>query len=280
MSSLKKFGIDKIWVVTGAASGIGLEMTRSIAKAGAVVWALDFNLERLNVLEVEAKKEGWDVFAKQLDVTDRTEVQKTINQIKAANKRIDVWINNAGIQRIGAFSSSQIDDFNLVMQVNLFSVIDICQQLIPMMEDQGNGVILNMASVAGHVPAPFMASYVTSKHAVVGFSKALQAEFEMTKSPLRMAFASPGFVDTAIIAKGKQKGFPEWLNWMLTDAKKCAQEILTSLAKGQNEIHPTLTGTLMRAAYGVMPKSTVKSSKVLLTKGFKDLLLNRFQVPR
>lgn len=271
---------DKIWVITGAGSGIGLEMVRIVAKHHGIVWALDRDVAALKALEGEARKNSWDVFTREVDVTDNSVVDAAIGEIRKTSKRIDVWVNNAGIQKVGPFRTMLPEEFNLVLNVNFLAVIAISRRLTEVMEDQGGGVILNMASTAGHVPSPFMTAYVAAKHGVVGFTKALQAELEMLKSPVRAAFASPGFVNTSIIARGKDQGFPEWLSWMLTDAASCAKEIITDLSHGKNEIYPTLSGSMMRAAYAVAPKMTVKGSKVLLTKGIKDLIFNRYQVPR
>lgn len=280
MASFHKFAIDKVWVITGAGHGIGLEMARAVAETRAIVWAIDRDAAALALLRAEADQRGWDLFVLTGDVTNAQQMASHLAAIVARCSRIDVWINNAGVQQIGAFSAMTPEMFDQVMDVNLLSTIRLSRQLVKIMEHQGFGILLNMASVAGHVPAPFMTAYVAAKHGVVGFTRALQAEFHLQKSPLRAAFASPGFVDTAIIEKGREQGFPEWLAWMLTDAKSCAKQILNALAKGQNEIQPTLSGAMMRAAYAVAPQTTVQGSRVLLTRGFKDFIANRYQLPR
>lgn len=277
---LETFISRKIWVVTGAAHGIGLELVRLVASHHGIVWAIDLDHIGLEQLEHEARQKNWDVFTVKGDVTNAGNMDGLIQMIREKSRRIDVWINNAGIQKVGPFDEISERDFDLVMDVNMLSVIRLTRKITKIMSEQGSGIVLNMASVAGHVPSPFMTSYVTAKHGVVGFTRALQAEFEMLKSPIRAAFASPGFVDTAIIERGGDKGFPEWLSWMLTDAKTCAKEIILDLARGDNEIKPTMSGAMMRMAYTLMPKTTVRSSKMLLSKGFKDFLLNRYQVPR
>jgi short-subunit dehydrogenase len=136
-----------------------------------------------------------------------------------------------------------------------------------------------MASVAGHVPAPFMTAYVASKHAVVGFSRSLRAELGLLKSPVRCAMASPGFVDTPIIEKGAHAGFPQWLSWLLSKPENCALEILDDLASGKDEIEPTVNGRAMSAAFKLLPKMTVKSSRILLTRSLSDLFFNRYNIP-
>ncbi|MCX6124975.1 MAG: SDR family NAD(P)-dependent oxidoreductase [Proteobacteria bacterium] len=280
MPSLKKFAADKIWVVTGAGGGIGLEMVRLIARQYGVVWAIDRDGQALEALTQESLREGWDIYTECLDVVDQLAVEHVVAKIVKTSKRIDVWINNAGVQRVGSFLGMSIHDFDLVVNVNFLSVVRITRTVLGLMQHQGSGHILNLGSVAGHVPSPFMSAYVAAKHAVVGFSKSLQAELVMMMSPVRVSFASPGFVNTPILDRGGAQGFPEWLSWMVSESSTCAAEILTKLAKGESEIYPTFSGRLMRKAYAVAPKSTVKSSKMLLTKGFGNFLLNRFQVPR
>ena len=280
MSGLKKFASDKIWVVTGAGGGIGLEMVRLIAQQHGVVWAIDRDGPALEALSQESLREGWDIYTQCLDVVDQLAIEQTVAKILKTSKRIDVWINNAGVQRVGSFLGMSSQDFDLVMNVNFLSVVRITRTVLGLMQHQGSGLILNLGSVAGHVPSPFMSAYVAAKHAVVGFSKSLQAELVMMMSPVRVSFASPGFVNTPILDRGGAKGFPNWLSWMVSEPTACAAEILTKLAKGDGEIYPTLSGRLMRTAYALAPKSTVKSSKILLTKGFGSFLLNRFQAPQ
>lgn len=280
MTNLRKFASNKVWVVTGAAHGIGRELSKLIAAHHGIVWAIDLDMDALETLRKDAAREGQDIFPVQGDVTNAEMMTQIIQSIRAQSKRIDVWINNAGVQRVGAFEDMSESEFDLVLNINMLSVIRLTRQITKLMTGQGSGVVLNMASVAGHVPSPFMTAYVAAKHGVVGFTRSLQAEFELLRSPIRAAFASPGFVDTAIIERGADRGFPEWLSWMLSDPASCAREILIALARGDNEIKPTMSGQVMRMAYSIMPRTTVRSSKVLLTKGMKDALLGRYQVPR
>jgi short-subunit dehydrogenase len=280
MKRLRKFAVDKTWVVTGAAAGIGREFVRHLMDCGAVVWALDVDKEKLEELTVESKRKGRSLFTVEVDVTDMDAVRKVIDKIIDQSRRIDVWINNAGIQKVGAFTEQSSEQFNAVMRVNFNALVDVSRDLIKVMESQGEGVILNMASVAGHVPAPFLTAYVAAKHAVVGFTRALRSELELLKSPVRCMLASPGFVDTAIIERGSFSGFPEWLSWMLDDPSRCAREILVELAAGNHEIVPTRNGRAMSLAFKFLPELTVKSSRLLLTRSITDAILNRYHIPR
>jgi short-subunit dehydrogenase len=275
-----KFYRNKVWVITGAGSGIGLEMCKFIAAQDGIVCAIDIDLAALDRLKLESQRDGWDLLAIEGNVCNVEQMNQAIQSIKSKFGRVDGWINNAGIQRIGAFSETSKESFAQVFDVNCTSLIHLTGQLVSLMEHQGHGSILNMASVAGHVPAPFMTAYVASKHAVVGFTKALNAELLLLKSPVMLAFASPGFVKTPIVKAGMQEGFPDWLAWMLSKPEDCAASILKKLARGDREIYPTWSGRAMRWSYGIAPDSTVGSSRALLADSFKDFLLARFRVPR
>jgi short-subunit dehydrogenase len=278
--TLSHFIAPRTWVVTGAASGLGLEMTKIIASNRGRVWALDVYQKGLEDLAALSKKSGWDVETRVLDITDTEAVKRTLKEIKEQSGVLSVWINNAGIQKIGSFSGQTELEFDSVMEINFNAVVRACREVLQVMNHQGDGVILNIASIAGQVPAPFMTAYVASKHAILGFSRSLRAELSLLKSPLRCAVASPGFVNTSIIAKGQESGFPNWLDWMLSSPEACALEILSGLAEGQDEIVPTLNGKLMRRAFKWAPEFTVKSSRLLLSKSLKDVMLNRYQIPR
>jgi short-subunit dehydrogenase len=280
MSKFSNFAGHRVWVITGAASGIGLEMVRALIECRAIVWALDMDEAALKTLSTEAAQGGHDVFTRVVDVTDHMRVLEIISEIVKNSRRIDVWINNAGIQKIGPFSTQSPELFNQIMRVNYDSVVNISRAMIQQMDHQGGGVILNMASVAGHVPCPFMTAYVASKHAVIGFSRALRAELFLLKSPVRCAVASPGFVNTGIIERGRESGFPEWLSWLLANPRDCARETLAELADGNDDIEPTLGGRAMTTAFRWVPVMTVKSSRVLLTRGLRDIFLNRYHVPK
>ncbi len=280
MTKLSHFAANRVWVVTGAASGLGLEMTRELLRCQAVVWALDQDQQGLIALSEDAARSGQDLFFRTVNVCDRDAMNAVMDEILAQSKKIHVWINNAGIQKIGAFSEQPSEIFDKVMSVNFAAAVHATRDVLRRMNEQGEGVILNLASVAAHVPAPFMSAYVASKHAVLGFSRALRAELKLLKSPIRCAVASPGFVNTQMIDRGHVSGFPEWLSWMLANPRNCAVEILKSLASGNDEITPTLNGRAMTAAFRLMPDVTVKSSRVLLTRGLKDLLLNRYHIPQ
>ncbi len=266
-------------VVTGAAAGIGRALVKELAANGAQPLACDIDEVGLASVKQECAQSGYGIRTARLDVTDRDAISALAAEVVAQRECIDVWINNAGIARNGRFLSVSPADCDLALAVNFRAVIDGSRAALIHMSQRGRGLIINMASVAGHVPAPYMTSYVATKHAVVGFTRALQAELEMDASPVKTMLVSPGFVETKIIEKGAELGFPEWLSFMLSTPEGVAKAVIEGIRRDRREISPTMSGKMMLSMHRLAPRSTVRSSKLLLTRSFKDLMLNRFRIP-
>jgi short-subunit dehydrogenase len=268
----------KTVAITGAASGIGFALARKFSFERARVALIDFNEDALHEAESRLKREGFDPTPFLCDITDDEALRGTINGIVDTFGRIDLFVNNAGIAVNSRFENITTESFDKTFNVNVRATVQACRFVLPIMKTQGFGTILNMASVAGHIASPYMTAYVAAKHAIVGFSRSLRAELAMDDSIIKVAISSPGFVDTGIISKGKEMGFPEWLSFMLETPEAVAERTVKALKRGDIEIHPTRNGKLMIAAHKYFPKTTIKSSRVLLTRSLKDLLLNRYTI--
>jgi short-subunit dehydrogenase len=265
----------KIVVITGAARGIGLETALLLAKNHARIFAIDIDPVGLNDLEDAFSRFGYSIKTFAGSVTDHEFMRSVREKVLAETKYIDIWINNAGVAQIKSFLQSSADEFQRVIDINFHSVVAGTRLALEVMENRGFGLIVNVGSVAGYLPAPLMSSYNASKFAVVGFTKSIQAELNYTSSPVKMMLVSPGFVDTQIVAKGQEQGFPDWLGFMLSTAKDVARDIVVGIKRGKTEISPTLNGKLMRKMYSVFPDATVRSSRILLSKNLKDFLTNK-----
>ncbi len=265
----------RIVLITGAAAGIGRHLALCFAGAQATVIAVDIDQTALDALVDEAAKFGLDVAGERCDVTELGALKAVRDRALHERKRIDIWVNNAGVAGTGAFADVSAEQFDRVLDINLKALVYGTRLALEAMEAQGMGRIVNMASVAGHLPAPYMTAYNASKFGVVGFSRALQAELRLRDSPVSITLVSPGFVDTDIIGRGTETGFPEWLSFLLAKPENVAKEIVAAVEAGKDEIFPTLNGKLMRGMYKIMPNTTVRSAKVLLAKSWKDVFLNR-----
>lgn len=273
------FFSSKVVVVTGAAGGIGSSLVKQFLDVGATVWGLDLNKEALDALADTHKKYGKNFFSKAVDVTSEAELRAAREEILQQSKDIHIWINNAGISGLGDFQSSTQSAFERVIQINLNAVVSGTRLALERMEHVGFGMIVNIASVAGHVAAPYLTAYCASKHAVVGFTRSLREELSLKQSPVKLFLVSPGFVDTKIIEKGKDYGYPEWLDFLLATPDKVASEIVKALAKGKLEIIPTINGKVIFGVSRFLPNFTANTSRILLSKSLTDLLLLRKNPP-
>ncbi len=226
-------------VLTGAAQGIGRSLAFQFADRGARVCALDRDEVGLKALAQTAKERSREIDTVTIDVTDFASLQKIAEKIHAKSP-IDYWVNNAGVAKVVSFEETTPDEFDRILRVNLGAVVTATRIALTLMEKTGTGNIINMASVAGHVPCPFLTSYCTAKFAVVGFTAALREELRLKDSPVRLFMVSPGFVDTGMIEKGKL--FPEWLSWMLSTPESVAEEVIHGIERGSWRFFPRSTG--------------------------------------
>ncbi len=263
-------------VVTGAAGNLGRQLILDLGKRGVRVAAWDLNRPALEALTLECSKLGYEVQPFEVDITHYEAVSQAARASNAALGGIDLWFNYAGFTKIAEFARSTPEDLNRVVDVNLKGILWGTHAALEIMAPRGTGRIINMASVAGHIGGPYIASYSATKHAVVGFTRALQTELRLQDSGLQIVLVSPGFVDSQMIALGEQFGFPEWLKWTLASPEAVTQEVLQGLEKNKLEIFPTLNGRMMLRMQKVFPGAVTTSSRVLLTRSLKDLILNRY----
>lgn len=259
----KKSTNQDIAVITGAAAGMGREMVTILLDRGFTVIALDLNFEGLQLLPCTSFKVNVEIASEVSDVA-----QKIVKEIGKPT----LWINNAGITALGAFEDVSPDDFNRVIAVNFQGVVNGTRAALAVMKEPTRGTIVNMASVAGIAPAPFMSAYVASKHAVVGFTRSLRQELELSHSAIQMILVAPGFVKTKIMEAQGGFRFPDFLQFMVSDPETAAREIIDGILKGKPEIHPTPTGKLFINMHRLMPGLLSKSSRLMVAKNWKELL--------
>lgn len=165
---------DKVAIVTGAASGIGLALSERLARGGALVTLVDIQRAPVEKAAEALATEGMSVRPAVVDVTDRAAVNQLVESVVFDFGRLDLLFNNAGIGVGGEARDFTYAEWKEVINVNLFGVIHGVTAAYPFMVRQGYGHIVNVGSVAGLIPLPGEISYVTSKYAVVGLSHTLR----------------------------------------------------------------------------------------------------------
>ena len=159
---------QKVAVVTGTSSGIGLETSLALARSGFRTYATMRNLNKSENIKSVATKENLPIHINQLDVTDDISIKNAVQAIFSEVGRIDVLVNNAGYALNGAFEDLTIDEIKAQFETNLFGVIRTTQAILPIMRKQQFGIIVNMSSGAGRLGYPGGSAYISTKFAVEG----------------------------------------------------------------------------------------------------------------
>ena len=205
---------DKVCIITGGASGIGMGLGEYMAKAGAKLVLTDINQASLESVVETFRKQGYQVNGRVLDVTDAKAVQTVISDVYQEFGRIDILVNNAGIGILGACLDYSLEDWDRLIDINLKGVVYGVHAAYPIMRDQGFGQIVNTASLAGLLPVVGSVPYAATKHAVVGLSKSLRAE--AAPFGIKVNALCPSFVRTNIIKSSRAVNFrPESSEYLI-----------------------------------------------------------------
>lgn len=192
---------DKIVIITGGASGIGRALGNELARRGSYVVLADINESLLLKTLTDIKKSDKKPESVVVDVSKFEEVKKLVDETVSKHGRIDYLFNNAGIVIAGEARDCQYEDWQKVINVNLYGVVNGVVAAYPIMVKQGFGHIVNTASAAGLIPAVGEISYTTSKYGVVGLSNALR--IEGADLGVKVSVVCPGFIDTPILENPK-----------------------------------------------------------------------------
>jgi NAD(P)-dependent dehydrogenase (short-subunit alcohol dehydrogenase family) len=189
---------QKVAVITGCSSGIGLLTAIEFARDGYQVVATMRDLGRSGRLEEAAQKEGVreKLDLRRLDVTEFDSLSGAIDGIVHGHGRIDVLVNNAGFSVAGFGEDLQLSEIRRQFETNFFGNVAMTKAVLPVMRQQKSGHIIQVASVAGLVGTPLLSAYCSSKHALEGFSESLRIETHSLG--IRVVLVEPGAYDTDI----------------------------------------------------------------------------------
>jgi len=200
------FSLDnKTAIVTGGASGIGLAITQAFAKAGATVHILELNEQLAQQVVESIKADGGYAKAHTVDVSDQAQVIDVIGQI-AADKPINILVNNAGVAHVGKADTTAEADFDRIFRINVKGVYNCLFATIPHLKAAGGGVILNMASVASSVGIPDRFAYSMSKGAVLTMTLSVAKDY--LADNIRCNCISPARVHTPFVDGFLAKNYP------------------------------------------------------------------------
>ena len=195
---------ERVAVVTGAASGIGLGIARAFAAAGMKVVLADVREEPLEQAAAELRDGGGQAIAVRTDVTRLDEVEALAAATLAEFGAVHVLCNNAGVGGFARIADTTIDDWRWTLEIDLWGPIHGVKTFLPIIEAQDEGHINSTSSMAGLLAAPRLGAYNVAKHGVVALMATLERELRGEHSPVRTSVLCPGVVNTGFVANSAE----------------------------------------------------------------------------
>lgn len=189
---------NKVAIITGAASGMGYGEAIRFSKEGAKVVVADLNYEGAQKVAEEIKAMGGKAIAVQVNVTKTEDILNCVKVTETAFGPVDILVNNAGVfDKYAKSLDTSLDQWNFLLNINLTSVFEFCNAVLPSMIERKTGAIVNIASVAGIVAGKGGAAYTASKHGAIGYTKHLSAEY--ARYGIKINAICPGTIETPLV---------------------------------------------------------------------------------
>lgn len=187
----------RVALVTGAASGIGLAIAEALARSGATVAVTDLEEERASQAAERIRAAGGQAVSRRCDVTSEEQLREAIDGTASGQGRLDVLVNNAGLQFVAPLEEFPTEKFELLLRVMLIAPFVALKHAFPHMKRQGYGRVVNVASINGLVGFAGKAGYNSAKHGLVGLTKV--AALEGAAHGITVNALCPGYVDTPLV---------------------------------------------------------------------------------
>jgi len=196
---------ERTAIVTGGGSGIGLAISERLAVEGASIAVFDRDTSSADATAAKIVASGGTAVGVTVDVTDRSQIDAGVADVRRRLGRPTILVNNAGLQGFDPFLSISADQWNRILAVNLTGTFDCCQAVVPDMIEAGWGRIVNISSSSAQGGQARMTHYVASKAGVIGFTKALA--LELGPQGITVNTIPPGFIDTPMLRASERQGF-------------------------------------------------------------------------
>lgn len=193
----RKLVNQKVVFITGAASGIGYQVAVEFLKNGAKVVLSDINDEKLKDVTKDLQMKGHDCIGLKVDVTKEQDIKSAIHQTVEKYGRLDVLINNAGLQHVAPIEDFPTEKFEFMINVMQIAPFIAMKHAFPIMKKQGFGRVLNMASINGLIGFAGKAAYNSAKHGLIGLTKV--AALETAENGITVNAICPGYIDTPLV---------------------------------------------------------------------------------
>ena len=244
---------SEVVFITGVSSGIGRAAAENFARRGCTVFG--------SVRDLRSAQSIPSVELVEMDVRDESSVQRAVQNIIGKAKRIDVLVNNAGGTMLGAVEETSVAEAQALFDTNVFGALRTSKAVLPHMREQRAGRIVNVSSVLGFLPAPYMGLYSASKHAVEGMSETL--DHEVRNFGIRVVLVEPSYTKTNLDLNAPEAAtkIPAYAQ----DRDLVSRAIVKSVQKAPPP--DTVAATIVEAAFGGWQmRRTPKGEASLLSK--------------
>ncbi len=220
-------------LITGAGSGLGRALAFRFAENGWRVACADIRLDRAQDTVRLITGFGVGAMALNVDVGDDASVDEMRDEVLAAWEGVDVVVNNAGVASAGALAQTSLDDWRWTLNINLMGVVRGCRAFVPVMIEQGQGHIVNIASFAGIANAPRMAAYSASKAGVISLSECLRGELALANSAVRVSVVCPAFFQTNLMDTSRAPNADKAMaSKLMANSKDAADDVAARIYRG------------------------------------------------
>ncbi len=237
---------DKVVIITGSSSGIGLATAKEFARQGAKVVLAARNYDKIKELEEEIIKNGGQALAVKTDVSNENDCKNLIDQTVNKFGKIDILVNNAGISMRALFKDLKLDVLKKLMDVNFWGTVYCTKYALPHLL-KAKGSVVGVSSIAGFIGLPARTGYSSSKFAMHGFLNTLR--IETLKDGLHVMIIAPGFTasnirKTALVADGSAQGETPRNEEKMMSAEEVAKHLIKGIKKRKRTVVLTTQGKL------------------------------------
>lgn len=238
----------KVVVITGAGSGIGRALALQLAAQGSQLALCDVSADNLQKTVEIAGAHGVKVYSATVDVSDRKAVQTFADNVERVLGKAHVIINNAGVALGQTVEHMKRSDFEWVMNINFYGVVNGTEAFLPQLKAQKDGHIVNISSIFGIIGVPSQSAYNASKFAVKGFTEAMRQELKISHPHIHVTCVHPGGIKTNIVRNGRiqedmsgkqvslSKMAADFDKMAATTAEEAARQIVRAIEKNQKRL--------------------------------------------
>lgn len=247
---------DKVVIITGASSGIGLALAQNFARRNAKLVLAARSLDKLKIIEEELKLSNKNVLIVETDVSKESDCRNLIDKTFGKYGKIDILINNAGISMRALFENTELSVIKKLMDINFWGTVFCTKFALPFLL-KSKGSVVGVSSIAGYKGLPGRTGYSSSKFAMHGFLEVLR--IENMKKGLHVLIACPGFTasnirNTALAADGSQQGESPRDEGQMMTAEEVAERIVRAIEKNKDRLVLTRQGKLTVVLNKFFPK--------------------------